>query len=76
MSDKIKCDYILFAKYNGIQFGFNKSPIRNANLTNEIAEMLLKEHPRGEKLFLKIPTKITVEEPKKARKKRVVKIKE
>lgn len=48
--------YVLKAKYNGIPLSFG-SPIlvTNANLTDEIAQNLLKNHKRGALLFDKIP---------------------
>ena len=55
MSVENNCDYELHKKYNGIQTKFGGAPIRNSTLTNEIALDLLKNHPRGEKLFIKLP---------------------
>lgn len=55
MGEEIKCDYVLHKKYEGIQVGFGGKPINNKYLTNEIAETLIKNHPRGVKLFSKIP---------------------
>jgi hypothetical protein len=77
-----KCDYELLAKYNGIQLGANGQPIRNGEMTNEIAKELLEKHPHGAKLFSVIPVqeievveeaidlveKIVVSQPKKKNK--------
>ncbi|SOC79821.1 hypothetical protein SAMN06296241_1358 [Salinimicrobium sediminis] len=48
--------YKLRAKYNGIPLEFG-SPVQvsNANLTDELAQKLLKNHPAGEDLFETIP---------------------
>jgi len=48
--------YVLKAKYNGIPLKFG-SPIlvTNANITDEMAKDLLKNHKKGEDLFEKIP---------------------
>ena len=47
-------DYKLKAKYEGIQLEFGSSfHVTNANLTDEIAKSLLKNHPAGENLFEK-----------------------
>jgi len=58
MSDNKKqdCDFKLKLKYQGIP----KSPgsrelITNSNITNEIGNYLLNNHPRGEMLFDKMP---------------------
>lgn len=63
MTQEIKCDYRLKAKYNGIQLGANGQPIRNGEMTNEIAKELLEKHPAGELLFDEIPE---IEEEKDA----------
>jgi len=55
MSELVKCDYELHAKYNGIQLGANGQPIRNGEMTNKKAKELLEKHPHGAKLFVKIP---------------------
>lgn len=49
------CSFKLKQKYNGIWMkGYNK-PIRNGDMTNELALQLLQKHPAGEKLFDVIP---------------------
>lgn len=55
MENKVQCDYELRKKYNGIQIGVNGNPIRNGEMTNEIAKELLEKHPRGADLFSKMP---------------------
>ena len=66
MKETIKCDYVLHAKYNGIQLGRNGQPIRNGEMTNKIAKELLEKHPRGAALFSKMPEiKEETPEPKK-----------
>lgn len=56
MKQEVVCDYELHQKYSGgIQLGVNGRPIRNGEMTNEIAEELLKTHPRGALLFSKMP---------------------
>lgn len=59
--EKVECDYKLHAKYNGIRLTINGNPIRNGEMTNEIAKQLLEKHPHGANLFEVIPK----EEPKK-----------
>ena len=59
MKKTVKCDYELHSKYNGINLGVNGRPIRNGEMTNEIAKELLDKHPRGSLLFSKIPVKKT-----------------
>ena len=51
----IECSFRLKAKYNGIQLGANGQPIRNGEMTNEIAVELLEWHPLGVDLFDTIP---------------------
>lgn len=58
---KAECNYVLKAKYNGIQLGVNGDPIRNGEMTNEIAKELLEKHPRGEQLFSFIPEDEVIE---------------
>lgn len=73
MKEPVKCDYELHKKYNGIQLGTNGQPIRNGEMTNEIAKELLDKHPHGAKLFSVIPVveeievkeEVVVEKPKK-----------
>ena len=60
-----KCDYELHKKYNGIQLGTNGQPIRNGEMTNEIAKELLEKHPHGAKLFSIIPAAKPDKEPVK-----------
>ena len=73
--EKEVCNYELHKKYDGIQLKFKGVRIQNKDLTNKLAEKLLKEHPHGAKLFSKIPEikeEIKVVE-KKTRKKRTPK---
>lgn len=51
----VKCDFVLKAKYNGIQLGTNGQPIRNGEMNNKIARELLLKHPAGALLFDKMP---------------------
>lgn len=46
-----KCEYRLKLKYNGIL------GVTNENITNSKAKMLIKNHPRKEMLFDKLPVK-------------------
>ena len=61
------CEYKLHEKYNNIPLGFGSSVyVNNGNITNEYAEILLKN--RGASLFASVPTtkeveKITIVEP-------------
>ena len=56
MKQTVHCDYELHQKYSGgVKIGFNGRPIRNGEMTNEVAEELLKTHPRGKLLFSKMP---------------------
>lgn len=48
---EVKCDYVLKQKYNGIQLGFGGRPVRNGEMTNEVAKDLIENHPHGEMLF-------------------------
>lgn len=50
-------NYELKAKYNGIQLGFNGKPLRNGEFTDAEAKKLIKDHPKGEGLFSKVPEK-------------------
>lgn len=56
MSKKESTGYKLKEKYNGIPLEFG-SPVQvsNANLTDELAEKLIKKHPAGKDLFEVIP---------------------
>ena len=65
----LKCDYELHKKYNGIQLGVNGRPIRNGEMTNEIAKELLEKHPRGVLLFSKYPVEEVKEETIKPKRK-------
>ena len=69
MEEENKCNYELRLKYNGIKCKKTGRPVRNADMTDKQAKLLIKYHPAGGKLFSKIP--VEVEEPKKIRKKRV-----
>lgn len=62
IKEKVECDYVLHKKYNGIQLGTNGRPIRNGEMTNEVAEQLLKEHPHGAKLFEIMPEQLKKKE--------------
>lgn len=65
MSKKESTGYQLKEKYNGIPLEFG-SPVyvSNANLTDELAEKLLKRHPAGKDLFKVIPEPREPAEPK------------
>jgi hypothetical protein len=60
---KSNSEYVLKAKYNGIQDGFSGQPLRNGEITEAQALNLIKTHPKGKDLFEFIPEKIS-EEPK------------
>lgn len=47
---KKDCDYVLKSKYDGVYGYFNK------DMTNVRAKKLIKVHPKGEDLFIKLPT--------------------
>tara|TARA_R110000851_G_scaffold73647_2_gene162431 strand:- start:200 stop:625 length:426 start_codon:yes stop_codon:yes gene_type:complete len=78
MKEIIECDYVLHQKYSGgVKIGFNGRPIRNGEMTNEVAAELLRTHPRGELLFSKLPESKEIEvkeeviiEPKKIKRRR------
>lgn len=56
MGEKINSTYRLKAKYNGISLGFGSNVIvSNRNITDDLAEQLLKNHPRGKELFETMP---------------------
>lgn len=56
MGQKKPSNYKLKEKYNGISLGFGSSTIvSNRNITDKLAEKLLKDHPRGADLFEKMP---------------------
>ena len=59
MGAKTTCDYELHKKYENITLKFGGDRIRNSDLTNELAEQLLAEHPHGAKLFSVIKKKST-----------------
>ena len=53
---KQDCAYVLKLKYHGIpKTPGSRDLITNENLTNEIGDFLLKNHPRGEMLFDAMP---------------------
>lgn len=52
---KKTANYVLKAKYNGIQLGFGGQPLRNGEITDAQAKELIKIHPKGVGLFEKIP---------------------
>ena len=55
MKIETTCGFKLKQKYNGIWMkGYNK-PIRNGEMTDELALKLLQNHPAGENLFDSIP---------------------
>jgi len=55
MKEEVKCAFRLKAKYNGIQIGANGQPIRNGEMTDEIALELMNWHPLHEDLFDIVP---------------------
>jgi len=73
---KSNTDYILKAKYNGIQDGFSGQPLRNGEITKSQALKLIKNHPKGEDLFDFIPENVSEDlKEKKAPKSKVEKAK-
>lgn len=57
-TEKTKSGYALKAKYEGIPLSFgSRTFVTNNNITNEMGDELLKNHPAGEKLFTTIPKK-------------------
>lgn len=56
METNVKCDWKLHEKYNGINIGTNGDPIRNGEMTNEVAQALHDWHPNGDILFELMPT--------------------
>ena len=73
---KNNCDYELHKKYENITLKHDGERIRNRDLTNELAERLIAEHPHGAKLFSvikkkstkKVVAKITMPRPKAKKK--------
>lgn len=63
MSKPKNSGYKLKEKYNGIPLEFG-SPVfvSNSNLTDELAQKLIKKHPAGEDLFEELPEKTPAEE--------------
>ena len=55
---KINCKYRLKAKYNGIIY--NSEPVRNGEMTDELAIEVLKWHPAHELLFDILPEEVEV----------------
>ena len=51
----VECAFRLKAKYNGIQQGANGQPIRNGEMTDEVALKLLEWHPLHKELFDIVP---------------------
>jgi hypothetical protein len=63
MSKDTKTAYKLKAKYEGIPLAFgSRTQVYNSNLTDEMAEELIKNHPRGKELFEVVPEKAAAEE--------------
>jgi hypothetical protein len=56
---KSNSEYVLKAKYNGIQDGFSGQPLRNGEITEAQALNLIKTHPKGKDLFEFIPEKVS-----------------
>ncbi|TYP71482.1 hypothetical protein [Aquimarina intermedia] len=55
-TEKKESGFKLREKYNGIPLEFGSATlVTNANITDEIGNKLLKDHPRGEELFEAIP---------------------
>lgn len=67
--EKNKSDYVLKAKYEGIQLGFGGKPMINGKFTDAEAKKLISLHPMGENLFSSIPKPKTKAKPKKTTKK-------
>ena len=67
MTNPKNSGYKLKPMYNGIRFGaFGSNKFaNNENLTDEMAKKLIKDHPKGEGLFLTIPKEPKKEAPKK-----------
>tara|TARA_R110002012_G_scaffold119725_1_gene268819 strand:+ start:171 stop:560 length:390 start_codon:yes stop_codon:yes gene_type:complete len=70
MKNEVKCDYVLKAKYNGINLTPTSQPIRNGEMTNKIALELLKKHKKGAELFEVIPEKKEVKKKSTVAKKK------
>ena len=70
MKNEVKCDYVLKAKYNGINLTPTSQPIRNGEMTNKIALELLKKHKKGAELFEVIPEKKAVKKKSAVAKKK------
>lgn len=65
MSNKKECQYQLKPKYNGIPLKFgSQKRVFNDSITDEDGEFLLKNHPKKEDLFAKLPAKGKTAEPK------------
>lgn len=60
-----KSEYVLKAKYNGIQDSFSGQPLRNGEITEAQALKLIKTHPKGKDLFEFIPEKVSEEQTEK-----------
>lgn len=65
MKNEGKCDYVLKAKYNGIQLGVNGRPVRNGEMNNKTGKELMENHPHGVDLFEKYPKPTKKEKSKK-----------
>lgn len=60
---KKETKYKLLPMFEGITIFGTGLVITNENLTDEIAELLLKEHPHGDKLFDGLPDAEVVSHP-------------
>ena len=74
METNVKCDWKLHEKYNGINIGTNGDPIRNGEMTNDVAKELHDWHPNGDSLFEIMPThNVTVKQREEEEKKKIAK---
>ncbi len=61
-TEKTKSGYALKSKYEGIPLAFgSRIFVTNKNITDEMGDTLLANHPLGENLFVTIPEKKEVE---------------
>lgn len=57
-TEKTKSGYALKAKYEGIPLAFgSRTFVTNKNITDEMGDSLVKNHPAGKDLFITIPEK-------------------
>lgn len=61
MKKETDCNFELKKKYNGIQIGHAGRPIRNGEMTDQVAIELMEKHPLGKDLFEKCPTDDEIE---------------